>query len=101
MSAKPLEQPFTQRLVDCTTASPRGPVVTRDEADERRFLERLRAGVYGSGARLKLLMAASRCNILILLLRADFIATWKKRFLSGCCLSWPTHTRKVRSRAVT
>ncbi|MCB9358146.1 MAG: aminotransferase class V-fold PLP-dependent enzyme [Calditrichaeota bacterium] len=39
---------FSRRLVDSTTDCPRVPFVTKDEQDERRFLERLRAGVIGA-----------------------------------------------------
>ncbi|MCL4305054.1 aminotransferase class V-fold PLP-dependent enzyme [bacterium] len=40
---------FTRRLVDCLADCPREQVPTRDEVDERRFMERLRAGVLGNG----------------------------------------------------
>ncbi|MCC6476795.1 aminotransferase class V-fold PLP-dependent enzyme [bacterium] len=40
-------KPYTLRLVDCQAEEPRQVVTTRDEDDERRFLDRLRAGVIG------------------------------------------------------
>jgi selenocysteine lyase/cysteine desulfurase len=45
--------PFSQRLCDCLEASPRTPMVTRDEADEKNFMDRVRAGVYGYGAEIE------------------------------------------------
>jgi selenocysteine lyase/cysteine desulfurase len=43
----------TNRLVDVRATTSRQPIVTRSEAEEREFLDRLRSGVIGTGAPLE------------------------------------------------